>query len=117
MFFDFDANAFPQGAQFFYNIVIAIIVIPYDSNILPLNILDYWYLDALCASRPFAIHIYRDATARSDGGFDVETYPHCTLELDPNYEVCWYNLIDYDTEDPWDLTPILEDFDYNEEDD
>ena len=115
MFFDLEPDSFPSGATFFFNVAIATIAIPPNSDILPPDIMDYWYLGGLWHSRPFAVFIYRDSSARTDGGFDVETYEHCVVELDPWYEVCWYDMIDYATNDPWDLTPTLEDFDYDED--
>ena len=116
MFYDLDPLSFPIGSQFFFNIVIATIAISYDSEVLPKEIFDYWYLGGIKESRPFAIYIHRDSLARSDR-YEVETYTHCVLELDPDQTVCWYDMVDYDTEDPWDPTPILEDFYDDEEDD
>lgn len=112
LFFDIDADGYPYGAQFFFNIAIAAIAIPVKSNLLPLGIENYWYLGAITDSRPYAIHIYREERISHN---KVETFPHCVLELDRTGEICWYDLIDYETDDPWELTPTLEDFDEEEE--
>lgn len=113
MFFDIVPEGFPAGAQFFFNLAIATIAIPLQSILLPPGIEDYWYLGGVTESRPFAIHIYRDERVSKDV---VETFPHCVLELDPTGDICWYDLIDYETDDPWELNPTLEDFDYDDED-
>ena len=94
LFFDIIPEGFPAGAQFFFNLAIATIAIPLKSTLLPLGIDDYWYLGAVTESRPFAIHIYRDERVTSN---DVETFPHCVLELDPTADICWYDLVDYET--------------------
>ena len=110
LFFDIEPEGFPAGAQFFFNLVIGIIVIPENSTLLPLDIIDYWYLGGISSSRPFAIHIYRDERATYNL---IDAFPHCVLELDKTGEICWYDLVDYETNDPWELTPTIEDFDYN----
>ena len=47
MFYDLDPLSFPIGSQFFFNIVIATIAISYDSEVLPKEIFDYWYLGGI----------------------------------------------------------------------
>ena len=111
LFFDIDADGFPKGAQFYFNLIITTIMIPINSTYLPLDIIDYWYLGGITGSRPFAIHIYRDGQQKTSQF--IETYPHCVLEIDPSGEICWYDMVDYDTKDPWDVTPIIEDFDHD----
>lgn len=116
-FYEIDPLDFPEGAQFYFNLVVATIEISYESDILPKEIYDYWYLGGIKESRPFAIYIYR-YHGKENNMYNVETYQHCVLEIDPNQEVCWYEMLDYETEDPWDPTPELEDFDdWDEEDD
>ena len=118
IFYEIDPMAFPKGAQFFFNIVIATIEIPIDAPDLPIDIMDYWYLGGIKESQPFAIHIYRNPEkyVEEEPYCAVETYTHCVLELDPDQTICWYEMVDYDTEDPWDPTPILEDFDDDDDD-
>lgn len=117
-FYEIDPMAFPQGAQFFFNLVISTIEIPIDDDVLPANIMDYWYLGGIREPQPFAIHIYRnpEITIKKDYRYEVIAYTHCVLEIDQDQSVCWYEMVDYDTEDPWDPTPILEDFDDWDED-
>lgn len=112
LFFDIVPEGFPVGAQFFFNLAIAIIAIPIRSTLLPYDITDYWYLGGITDSRPFAIHVYRDETVAAD---TIETFPHCVLELDPSGDICWYDLVDYITDDIWELNPTPEDFDYDED--
>lgn len=116
LFYEIDPLGFPEGAQFYFNLVIATIEISYDSDLLPKEIYDYWYLGGIKDARPFAIYIYRFSNHAKDNPYQVELYQHCALEIDPNQEVCWYDMVDYETEDPWDPTPMMEDF-YDEEDD
>jgi len=116
-FYELDPLGFPMGSQFYFNIVISTIAISYNSTLLPKDVFDYWYLGGVKESRPFAIYIYRNSHA-PENEYEVETFTHCVLELDPDQTLCWYEMLDYDTEDPWDPTPILEDFDdWGEEDD
>lgn len=115
-FYDIDPMAFPMGAKFFFNVVIATIAIPFKSDVLPKELYDYWYLGGIQETQPFAIYIYR-LQEKKDNVYEPEIYTHCVLELDADQSICWYNMIDYETEDPWDPTPILEDFDDDDEDD
>lgn len=117
LFYEIDPLGFPEGAQFYFNLVIATIEISYESDLLPKEIYDYWYLGGIRDSRPFAIYIYRYSQKANNDKYDITIYEHCVLEIDPNQEVCWYEMVDYDTEDSWDPTPIIEDFDYWDEDD
>ena len=117
-FYEIDPLGFPAGSQFFFNVVVATIAISYESDILPKEVYDYWYLGGIRESRPFAIYIYRNSgKSKFDNSFDVETYTHCVVELDKDQTICWYDMVDYETEDPWDPTPILEDFDDGDEED
>ena len=115
-FYEIDPLGFPEGAQFYFNLVIATIEISYESDILPKDIYDYWYLGGIREARPFAIYIYRYHEKKNDNYYDVTAYEHCVLEIDENQEVCWYEMVDYETEDPWDPTPTMEDFDDGEDD-
>lgn len=114
-FYDIDPLAFPKGAQFFFNIVISTIAISYNSDILPKELYDYWYLGGIKESQPFAIYIYRSQD-KIDNNCNPDIYTHCVLEIDPDQSICWYDMVEYETEDPWDPTPILEDFDDDDED-
>ena len=119
MFYDIDPTAFPQGAQFFFNILVALFSIPLESDsILPLNIERYWYLEALTKPQPYAILFFRDASITDPTvEFEYELIPHCVIEITQQQEVSWYEMVDYDTDDPWDPTPTLEDFDYEDDED
>ena len=106
MFFDIDPMGFPQGASFYYNLVILVISIPFDSTVMPKEFYDLWYIGGITETRPFAIYFFRDPNYKK---YDYELYSHCVLEIDENGEICWYDMIDYDTEDPWILEPIIDD--------
>lgn len=118
-FFKMDPLGFPKGAQFYFNLVIATIEISFESDLLPKDIYDYWYLGGIKEARPFAIYIYRHSEKTNDNHYDFDVFEHCVLEVDEDQEVSWYDMVDYETEDPWDPTPTLEDFDDDddEEDD
>ena len=119
MFYEMSLAELPQGAKYFFNIVIALIAIPVDSDyILPLNIQRYWYLGALTDPRPHAILFFRDASITDPSvEFEYEIIPHCVIAITQQQDVNWYEMVDYDTEDPWDPTPILEDFSYEDDED
>lgn len=116
-FYDIDPMAFPKGSQFFFNVVITTIAISYKSDLLPDGVFDYWYLGGIKESRPFAIYIYRIPDKQENQMFFPQIYTHCVLELDQDQTICWYEMLDYETEDAWEITPILEDFDEDDDDD
>ena len=115
-FYDIDPMAFPKGSQFFFNVVITTIAISYKSDLLPDGVFDYWYLGGIKESRPFAIYIYRIPDKQENQMFFPQIYTHCVLELDQDQTICWYEMLDYETEDAWEITPILEDFDEDDDD-
>ena len=114
-----DSKLFPKGAQFFFNVLIALITVPSKAtDILPSGIEEYWYIEAITQPKPYAYVFMRDPSIIDPNvEFEWELIPHCVVQINPNQQVRWYELVDYETEDPWDLTPIYEDFDYEDEDD
>lgn len=88
MFFD----TLPKRAQYYFNILIISIAVQLDI-LGHKNTVDLWDNNA----RPTALHIYLDR--------DSDYIPHQVLEITPNNKISFYDMIDYDTDDPWGLEP------------
>ena len=116
LFFDIEPWRHMKGSQFFFNVLVFYIMLPLSSNLLPEGVFDYWYLGSLTESRPYAFYFFRTSQLNKEIEYEIESYPHSVIQITPEQQVLCYDMVDYDTLDPWNVEPILEDFDYDEED-
>lgn len=50
--------------------------------------------------------------------WELESMPHTVIEVNTKTnEISWYYMIDFETERPWAIEPIEEDFNYDDDDD
>lgn len=101
-FFNIDPNELPE-ANYFFNIFVINIAVRESANILNKGLLDYWSIEAILEPRPYVIHFYIDNNIPEDYDWLIESYSHCVLEIHPTLGVSWYDMIDFDTYDPWDI--------------
>lgn len=109
-FFDIKPSSLPEGAQYFFNIlVITIAVTPeiWEELIGNLSIQHIWYAEDLTAPEPQAICLYQEEEMEEDCDFEIAMYPHRVVEL-YNNDIAWYDMIDFDTDDPWRLDGEVE---------
>ena len=115
MFFEIPLDELDLDAQYFFNVLIAEITIPYDSDILSSEIMDEWDTTYISSPRPTVIHIYRDANLNAKVDFETAYIPHCVIAIDKDMRVSWWDMIDFFTIDQWEIMPELEDFDDEEQ--
>ena len=94
MFFDEPYNALPKDAQYYFNILIICVAVSpqYAQEIFQQNIIDMWDIQNINDGRPFAVH-------------------NQVLEVDPKLGISFYEMIDYDIDDPWRLDPSVDEID------
>lgn len=106
MFFDEPYLDLPEKAQYYFNILIISIAISpqYAQEIFQNKVINLWDIQGVNDPRPIAIHIYTSYHINKDFDYEVQCIPHQVLEVNEN-EISFYEMIDYDTSDPWRLDP------------
>lgn len=101
-FYDIDPMALELGSQFYYNILVHVLLISEnDDSIIPLGVEEQWYCDGLTDARPKIYGVCRTNDLDEDSLYEVECHPHSVVEITKEGEVTWYNMLDFDTNDPW----------------
>lgn len=113
MFFDEPYSQLPQDAQYYFNVLILCIAISpqFAQEIFQNNIVDMWDIQKVTDARPIAIHIYITHHINKDFDYEIQCLPHQVLEIDPKIGVSFYEMIDYNTNDPWRLDPDVDEID------
>lgn len=108
MFYQFSPDSLPKGAQYYFNILVVTFVLSpqfqQEEEVISGEVDDIWFLDNLLDARPYIVHVYVDEEIdweEEDVDFMIDYEPHCVVEVGQNGEICWYDMIDFDTEDPW----------------
>lgn len=113
IFFDLDPQSLPRDCEYYFNILVITVAVPVGS--LPEAIWEASDISRLKDARPIYLYVYEDEETTEE---QIDAYPHCVVEVNTKTdEISWYEMIDFETERPWDIEPIEEDFDYEEGDD
>lgn len=106
MFFDESEYDLPKDAQYYFNIlVICVAVSPrYAQNIFDKDIIDIWDIQQITNPRPNVVHVFVDKHIDEDIDFLIECFPHSVVEIDQQ-KIGFYDMIDFDTNDPWRIDP------------
>lgn len=115
-FFDWEPNSLPAQAQYFFNIVVVIILADNETmdELIGKGIQTYWNIENITEPRPYVIGLVRltDEEIAAEGEefgeelqYIMEIHSHCVVEVDPQLGVSWYNMFnDEESEqDPWRL--------------
>lgn len=106
MFFEEPYLSLPKDAQYYFNVLIICIALApdYAEELFGNNsIVDLWDIQRVNDARPVAIHTYVSRNLNKDFDYEIECFPHQVVEVTDN--VAFYDMIDYDTDDPWRLDP------------
>lgn len=105
-FFDNHPQHLPYDGEYYYNILVVCIGMqPYIAKeVFPQQeVKDIWDIDNITAARPYAVHIYEDSGLDRDIDFEIQCFPHTVLEVSQKYGLSFYDMIDFDTENPWEI--------------
>jgi hypothetical protein len=99
-FFSKSPCLLPEGAKYFFNILVINIGINYDnlSEFFNNGSCSAWYLDAINNPRPYVIHFFASSTPYD---WELIGYPHCVIEITPEQKISFYEMLDFGTSDPW----------------
>lgn len=113
MFFDEPYSQLPQDAQYYFNVLILCIAVSpqFAQEMFQNNIVDMWDIQKVTDARPIAVHIYITHHINKDFDYEIQCLPHQVLEIDPKIGVSFYEMIDYNTDDPWRLDPDVDEID------
>lgn len=103
-FYDIDPMALEPGSRFYFNVMVHIMLIHEDDDFLPKDIDEQWYCNKLTDARPKIYGVCRTDELSYEEVCDIQCYPHCVVEITKEQEVLWYDMLDFDTDDPWEIT-------------
>lgn len=111
-FFDQDLEFFPSGAQYYFNVLVRVVAINpiHAEEILGQGVTEICSIEHITDPRPYIICFLIDDEIDKDTEYEIECYPHCVVEVDQKTGVFWWDMLDFDTEDPWEIIPEEEDF-------
>lgn len=107
-FFNENPMKLPEGANYYFNILIVNIAVRTSADILTEGLEEYWDISTILEPRPYVIHFYIDNNLPEDYDWQFECYPHKVLEIHPDLGISWYDMIDFTSDDPWGIWPIPE---------
>lgn len=102
-FFEEDPMSLPQDGQYYFNILVKTIAInPQQAEqYLGKGIDEIVYIDQITGPRPYIFYCYIDDELDKDIEYEIEYIPHCVVEVSESLGVSWWEMLDFDTEDPW----------------
>lgn len=112
-FFDEDPKNFQQSAQYYFNVLVKTIAIHPNlaRQIFNTNIEEIFFIDKITSPRPNIIYCFIDDELDEDTEFEIEYFPHCVVEVSEITGVTCYDMLDFDTDDPWRIDLDEEEFD------
>ena len=102
-FFDEEYMALPNDGQYYFNVLVFCIGIhPRKADeYLGVGVDEITYIDEINDARPRAFFFFVDDTLPDDTPFQVEKYPHSVVEVSDQLGVSWYDMLDFEPDDPW----------------
>lgn len=111
-FFELPDHALPQNCEYYFNILTIEVAVPIGTLQKICNATDLEDISRIKDSRPIFMYIYEDEECDD---WEYEATPHTVVEVNTKTnEISWYDMLDFETERPWAIEPIEEDFDYDE---
>lgn len=114
-FYDIPENGLPRENEYYFNVlVICIAVIPQlAKELLGENVDEIYYLDQITSTRPTVYHFYiepelgiqydetEEEEYREEVVYEICLFPHSVVEISPQGEISFFEMLDFDTEDFW----------------
>jgi len=117
-FFDLPEKALPQNCEYYFNVLMIEVEVPTGELAKVANCPGLWEftdMSRIKNPRPICIYYYESDDAHT---WNIDTTPHTVVEFNTKTrEMSWYDMLEFETESPWAIDPIEEDFDYDDDDD
>lgn len=113
LFYDISPNAFPAGAQYYFDVLvynIAIIADDFFEN----DLTDIWYLERVTDAQPIVFHFFKEEEFNEDDwdledecedfddvDYGIQVLHHQVVEVHPDLGVSLYDMTDYETRGIW----------------
>lgn len=113
-FFNEDPDTLPIDGQYYFNILVRTIAINplVAEQYLGKGIDEACYIEKLTDPRPQLFYCFVDDELNPDIDYEIESYPHCVVEVSEQLGVSWWEMLDFDTEDPWRIDTEYEENSY-----
>ena len=115
-FFDLPWQALPQNCEYYFNVMFIAVALPPGELAKISGVEGLWEITDISKikePRPMCVYYYEDDSAHT---WDIDVTPHTVVEINTKTnEMAWYDMLDFETESPWAIDPIEEDFDYDED--
>lgn len=114
-FFDLPDSSLPRHCEYYFNVLVINAAVPQGTlrELTGENIDNYEDISRIKDARPIYLYVYEDEDITEP---EVEYNPHSVVEVNTKtFEVSWYDMIDFETERPWAIEPVEENFDYDDE--
>lgn len=116
-FFDLPEQALPRNCEYYFNILYISVEVPEGELEKITGMKGLWELNDISRikdPRPICVSYYETEGVHT---WNIEAFPHTVVELNTKTnEVSWYEMLDFETKTPWEIDPIEEDFDYEDDD-
>lgn len=110
-------QALPQNCEYYFNILTITVAVPVGTLQKTCGTTEFHDLSRLKDARPIYLYMYEDEDEECDM-WETDAIPHTVVEVNTKTnEISWYGMIDFETERPWAIEPIEEDFDYDDDND
>lgn len=116
-FFELPEQALPRNCEYYFNVLFISVGLPVGELERITGVEGLWEINDLSRikdPRPICTYFYESEDAHT---WNIEATPHTVVEVNTkSNEVCWYDMLDFETKSPWAIDPIEEDFNYDDED-
>lgn len=102
-FFDEDPMSLPRDGQYYFNILVRTIAVnpSLAKKIFPEKIDEICFIGDITQPRPCVTYTFIDDELDDDIEFEIECHPHCVVEISQSLGVSWWDMLDFDTNEPW----------------
>lgn len=102
-FFDEDPMSLPCDAQYYFNVLVRTIAVhpSVAQEVLGGQTEEVIFTEDITSPRPTVTYCYIDDELDEDTEFEIECFPHCVVEISESLGVSWWDMLDFDTDDPW----------------
>ena len=116
-FFDLPEQALPRDCEYYFNVLHITVAVPTGELQKITGVSGIWEFSDISRvkdPRPICMYFYEDENVKT---WDIAATPHTVVEHNIKInEVCWYDMLDFETKEPWKIDPIEEDFNYEDDD-
>lgn len=99
----FDEDLKNTDNEYYFNVLVTTIAINQNctNRYLDSGINEITYIEKITSPKPQIVYCFVDNELDKDLEYEILNFPHCVVEVDAEKGIYWWNMIDFDTDDPW----------------